>query len=159
MTGSFPKTTAAIENLGRALIELYRDKLAADGNMNSELYSTIRYSVRQGNGGFTITVTLEEYWKYIEYGRKPGKMPPREKILSWIKKKPIMPRSMTLRSGRTVVPSVPQLSFLIARKIGRDGIDPKPYFSQSLDQAKRLYVDAISEALKADIEDMYAKAS
>jgi hypothetical protein len=35
---------------------------------------------------------MEEYWKYLEYGRKSGKMPPIDDILSWINVKKILPR-------------------------------------------------------------------
>lgn len=46
-----------------------------------------------------------------EYGRAPGRMPPRQAIEEWIEAKGIIPKDI----------SVSSLAFLIARKIGQSG--------------------------------------
>lgn len=56
---------------------------------------------------------------YQQYGRKPGGWPPQDAILEWIKVKPIVPYGNI---------SEESLAFLIARKIGKEGIAvPGPY--------------------------------
>lgn len=47
----------------------------------------------------------------LETGRAPGKMPPREPILQWVKSRNIQPQGITQES----------LAFLIQRKIGKEG--------------------------------------
>jgi len=63
--------------------------------------------------GYSITAA-----DYIN-GRGPGKPPPSEAIEAWIKRKGIAAK---LEKGM----SIQSLAYLIARKIGREGWQPKP---------------------------------
>ena len=154
MTASdFKHTIQAIDEFGRVIVDNYKAELEACNYQDGQLYRTLSYSVSTGTGGWVISVSLENYWKYIEYGRRPGKMPPLDVIEKWINVRRIIPHSMTLKSGKTVIPSVKQLSFLIARSIGRRGIQPRPFFKQSFEEAKREFLHIIEEAVLADIKE------
>ena len=154
MTASdFKHTMKALRDFGQKIVDNYRAELEACNYQDGQLYRTLSYSVSTGTGGWVISVSLENYWKYIESGRRPGKMPPVSAIENWIKVKQILPRPLTLKSGKSVVPTIPQLSFLIARKIGRDGIRPRPFFKQSFEEAKREFLHIIEEAILADIKE------
>ena len=154
MTGSdFKHTMKALTEFGQKIVDNYRAELEACNYQDGQLYRTLSYSVKMDNSSWLISISLGEYWKYIEYGRRPGKMPPVSAIENWIKVKQILPRPITLKSGKSVVPTIPQLSFLIARKIGRDGIRPRPFFKQSFEDAKREFLQKIEEAILADIKE------
>lgn len=60
---------------------------------------------------------------------------------------------MTLANGRTVLPTVKQLAFLIARKIGRDGIPPKPYLQESIASCRAEFIAKLKVAIAQDIAD------
>lgn len=149
----FKHTMKALNDFGNFIINNYKSQLEAEQMNNGELYRTISYSVSTGTGGWVISVSLADYWKYVEYGRRPGKMPPVSAIENWINVKQIIPHSMTLKSGKPVIPTIPQLSFLIARSIGRRGIQPRPFFKQSFETAKREFLHIIEEAVLADIKE------
>ena len=149
----FKHTMKALNDFGQKIVDNYKAELEACGYQDGQLYRTLSYSVKMDNSSWLISISLEEYWRYIEYGRRPGKMPPLDVIEKWIKVKQILPRPLTLKSGKSVVPTIPQLSFLIARKIGRDGIQPRPFFKQSFEEAKREYLHIIEEAVLADIKE------
>ena len=154
MTGSdFRHTMKALRDFGQKIVDNYKAELEACGYQDGQLYRTLRYSVKMDNSSWLISISLEEYWRYIEYGRRPGKMPPISAIENWIKVKQILPRPLTLKSGKSVVPTIPQLSFLIARKIGRDGIRPRPFFKQSFEEAKREFLEVIKDAITQDIKE------
>lgn len=154
MTASdFKHTMKALNDFGNFIITNYKSQLEAEQMNNGELYRTISYSVSTGTGGWVISVSLADYWKYIEYGRRPGKMPPLDVIEKWINVRQIIPHSMTLKSGKTVIPSVKQLSFLIARSIGRRGIAPKPLFKNSFEAAKKQFIQVIKDAITQDIKE------
>ena len=154
MTASDLKhTMKALTEFGQKIVDNYKAELEACGYQDGQLYRTLNYSVKMDNSSWLISISLEEYWKYVEYGRRPGKMPPLDVIEKWIKVKQILPRPLTLKSGKSVVPTIPQLSFLIARKIGRDGIRPRPFFKQSFEEAKREFLHIIEEAVLADIKE------
>ena len=149
----FKHTIQVIDEFGRLIVDNYKAELEACGYQDGQLYRTLNYSVSTGTGGWVISVSLENYWKYIEYGRRPGKMPPLDVIEKWINVRRIIPHSMTLKSGKTVIPSVKQLSFLIARSIGQRGIQPRPFFKKSFEEAKREFLHKIEEAIIADIKE------
>ena len=154
MTASdFKHTMKALNDFGNFIITTYKSQLEAEQMNNGELYRTISYSVSTGTGGWVISVSLADYWKYVEYGRRPGKMPPVSAIENWINVKQIIPHSMTLKSGKTVIPTIPQLSFLIARSIGQRGIPPKPLFKNSFEAAKQQFIQVIEDAILADIKE------
>ena len=155
MTASdFKHTMKALNDFGDFIITNYKSQLEAEQMTNGELYRTISYSVSTVNSGWVISVSLADYWKYIENGRRAGaKMPPVSAIENWINVKQIVPHSMTLKSGKTVVPTIPQLSFLIARSIGQRGIPPKPLFKNSFEAAKQQFIQVIKDAITQDIKE------
>lgn len=155
MTASDLKhTMKALNDFGDFIITNYKRQLEAEQMNNGELYKTISYSVSTVNSGWVISVSLADYWKYIENGRRAGaKMPPVSAIENWIKVKQIIPHSMTLKSGKMVIPTIPQLSFLIARSIGRRGIPPKPLFKKSFEAAKKQFIQVIKDAITQDIKE------
>lgn len=98
----------------------------------------LRHYVSNDLGIVADVLVGVDYAAFIEYGTGPlgrqpnalsgplpegyvhgsgGKMPPLKLILEWVKRKGITFGSMTPE----------QTAFLIARKIGRDGIAPKPF--------------------------------
>ena len=107
-----------IQKLADSVGELYRKQLE-DGGVNASS-KPIRTIVEFNGDRLLISFELNDYWKYVEYGRKPGKMPPVDSITDWIKIKRIIPEPI---NGK--IPDTKQLAFLIARKIGRDGVEGK----------------------------------
>lgn len=149
----FKRTNAVLDEFAKTIISEYRSQLEADNNSNGELYNTLSYTVSKGTSGWLVSISLADYWRYVEYGRRPGKMPPVSAIENWIKVKQILPRPLTLKSGKSVVPTIPQLSFLIARKIGIDGTQGKHYFENAFEKVKRDFLTKIAEAVQQDIKE------
>lgn len=149
----YVNTIAVLNEFADTLINEYKDKLASEGWQSGKLYNSIKkVSVKNSKGNFKLTLNLEEYWKYIENGRRAGaKMPPIISIKNWIERKNIIPRPITLKNGKKVLPNINSLSFLIARSISKKGIKPKPFFKTSLQTAKELFIDKIKEALAKDL--------
>lgn len=58
-----------------------------------------------------------KYGFFVEHGRSPGKRPPKNAILEWMKAKGI----------RLPEKQMEQVAFLIARKIGKKGTKPRPF--------------------------------
>lgn len=151
---NFKHTLEVLNQFGEAIIAEYRAELEADQNSNGELYRTLSYKVTTVSGGWTIKLNLAAYWKYLEYGRKPGKMPPVSAIKNWIEVKHIVPRPLQLKPGKSRVPTINQLSYLIARKIGRDGTKGKHTFESSFDKVKSAFYTKIEQAIQEDIKEV-----
>lgn len=97
-----------------------------------------------------VVLNLEDYWQIIENGRRPGKrFPPLDDIRHWIQIKPIMPREDN--TGK--IPTEDQLTFLIGRKIARDGTEPKPFVSDSVEEMLQSFYLDIQSELESDLAD------
>ena len=125
---------------------LIRDDKKASGNLISSLKPV---SIQFKNNKYEADISIASYWKYVEYGRRPGRFPPINKILDWIKIKPVIPRPM----NGLKPPTEPQLAFLIARKIARDGIKAGNQFKEALDLTWAKHYNDISNAISLDLQN------
>lgn len=87
--------------------EIVKNLAADNSNASRTLTNSVEYEYGIDDGRYWIDITMEDYWKYVNDGRKPGKMPPVEKIKEWIIIKPIKPN----------LPSVKSLAFWIRGSI------------------------------------------
>lgn len=111
----------AITNIVDRMLDLYKNKLV-DNNINASntLHDNASTVIEVNGLTLSVSFNLEDYWKYVEYGRRPGKRPPLDAIEQWIKVKPVVPKPI---NGK--IPSTRQLAFLISRKIGWEGTKAK----------------------------------
>lgn len=96
-----------------------------------------------------VTVELEDYWYYVENGRKAGKMPPIQPIIQWIENKPVPPKVEGL--------TVKQQAYAIARGIQKNGTKPRPFFNKAVEQTWKQFKDEIAEAVQTDVNDYIEK--
>lgn len=108
-----------IENIVAKFAEAYKQQLISDGKKaTGNLINSVRGYVEYKGTILSVVIDVADYWRYVEYGRKPGKFPPIDKIRQWIKVKPVLPRPG--KNGK--LPTENQLAFLISRKIAKKGI-------------------------------------
>lgn len=132
-TLTFPNLEKAINDFISDFINTYkglliRDNKKATGNLIRSIQPIeIQFETNKCSG----SISLAHYWKYVEYGRRPGKFPPPNKILDWIKIKPVIPRPV-------------------------NGIEAGNQFKEALDlcwaKNKNMISDAISIDLQANID-------
>lgn len=123
---------------------LIRDNKKATGKL---IKSIKPIEIYNKNGDIIGEIMVADYWKYVEYGRKPGKWPPYSKILDWVKVKPVLPRPIN-----GVKPSREQLAFLIQRKIGMEGIEPGNQYEEALNLVWQEYQQRIEQAINIDLD-------
>ena len=143
-----------LEQYGNIVIDNYR-RLSYQGDSvaSGRLVNSLGSFVVSGEGTYELYLRLEDYWKYVEYGRGPGKFPPLEKIKEWIDVKPVIP---TVYNGK--LPTVDQLAYLIGRKIATEGIQPKNYLQNTLDELDlKPLEDAITRSLENKFDNIAIK--
>lgn len=134
-----------IEQIADKILEIYHKQLKAFKLDNSGLAKTADVEVNMNGTRLVISMKMEDYWKYVEYGRRPmQKFPPPDVIKDWITVKKIVPRPV---NGK--VPSTNQLAYLIGRKIARDGIPARKVLTQTVyDPEFEVVISAIREEIK-----------
>lgn len=150
-----------LEQYAERLIAQYRQNLTDDGsNASYELARTLSYRVAVGTSHFTVIISLQDYWKYLENGRRPygaqvsdiahapraTKFPPLDAIAKWIQVKPVVPQ---VRNGKA--PSVRSLAYLIARSIAVRGIKPRKGFQRAYEATIEGLRTALATAVATDI--------
>lgn len=120
-----------LQQYGNQIIDSYRRKLYEGGsNATGLLGNSLTTQVNAEDGIYEVTLQIQDYWKYLEYGRLPGTFPNIDAIKKWIQVKPVIP---TVQSNGKI-PTLSQLTYLISRKIARDGIEPRYYLNNTLDE-------------------------
>lgn len=108
---------SAIEKVANDFVAAYRQQVIGSGHFASgRLNDSLSTKVWLHDDSVTVTIDGEAYAKYLNNGTRPH-FPPVDKILEWIRVKPVLPRPM----GNGKLPTERQLAFLIARKISEDG--------------------------------------
>lgn len=152
---TFPNLEKALNDFISDFINTYkglliRDNKKATGDLIRSIKPIeIEFSNNKMSGSISLASYWASYWKYVEYGRRPGKFPPPNKILDWVKIKPVIPRPVN-----GIKPTEKQLAFLISRKIARDGIKPGNQLEEALNLSWAKNKDNISNAISADLQEM-----
>lgn len=147
-------TEQTLTRWAEAFRERYRDNnIQAGYDQARPLQTDIRFHVLNDGGNFEIDFELPEYWYYAEHGRGPGKMPPKGSLLQWMQFKRILPSPVTLASGKTTLPSMDSLEFLIRRKIGKYGTEGRHTWKLTERQMRDQLINDVKEALTKDFTE------
>lgn len=119
---------------------------------SGKLSKSIKGIVKQSGKWVTISIQMEDYWRYVEDGTKPH-FPPIDAIKKWISVKPVLPRP--LKNGK--LPTTNQLAYLIGRKIAKKGTLPQPFLKPTLtdfDLVGKVYNEVVNLINKQIIEEI-----
>lgn len=137
--------TAVLERFAEAFIKNAQQNLDKnDSNASGALQRSMdKDKIVIDDRMMKVTISLEDYWYYLEHGRKAGKMPPIQPIIEWIENKPVPPKVQGL--------TVKQQAFAIAKSIKKNGTKPKPFFNSAKQMTWKMFKDEIVEAVDMDI--------
>lgn len=152
---AFENTIEALQRYGQAFVNQYKANLELSGRRASgKLLESINTTVTIGNNNIQLILNMADYAQWIEEGRPAtsggGDGSLYDKILEWIKVKPVLPRE---RNGK--LPTEKQLAYLITRKIHREGYSGSHDIVKTKFQLENVYKLIIKEALKKDFINEY----
>ena len=134
-----------VQNWGNELSENLRNTLRKNKtNASSVLSQSIGSIAKPKKDGFRLTVEMEDYYKYVEEGRRAGKRPPIQNIYEWIQNKKsvqtLISRSTDKRKATR------SLAYVIARKIAKHGTKAQPFIRQNVNEKSlKVLSDRIGE--------------
>lgn len=141
---------SVLEEYGNDVRNLYQDNLIRNNRIASgDLLNSVEYNVVQNGMEYEVTLTLADYWKYIEEGTLPH-FPPIDKILQWVQIKPVIPRPD--KNGN--IPTPRSLAYLISRKIAKHGTQGTHDLQSAIDVMNAKYRDKLIIALHDDCEQI-----
>ena len=87
--------------------------------------------------GFFSSDSDKGYASYVEYGRKPGKMPPPDILEAWAYKK----FRLSHKDARS-------MAWALAHSIAKKGTKARPYFEPAVESGWRKMIDKIAKIVK-----------
>jgi hypothetical protein len=161
---SAPNFFAVVNDMAKRFVELmqsdYRMKRKVGKNFTNAVASgtlekSLKYRLQIKGQNINVSVYAKgkasQYFLARENGRKPGKQPPVDAILEWMRIKPIKLRDK--ESGKFKKPTEAlkrQVAFLIARKIGREGIKGWKAFDYAMENIWDEYESKVVAAYQKD---------
>ena len=125
----------------------YQTELRNQGISATGALANVDFEVTIGENSYGISLILQDYWKNVEYGRRPGKFPNLTKLQEWIQVRQILPRPMA--NGK--LPTEKQLTFMIGNSIKEKGIQPKPALANAL-KKNETHLNKIKEAVGKSLD-------
>lgn len=133
-----------LDEFGQKLVNDLKSSLSAKGKkVTGNLFNSIQVKVNMMGDTYNIELNMADYWEYVDKGRKPGKQPPVNSILKWVRSKP---------SFGGVGKRPESVAFGIAKNIGKFGIKPSNFYSDVINDGRLLKLeDDIAEAVKNNL--------
>ena len=130
--------TRIIQNWGNELIkQLQNNLLKNKSNASSSLSQSITPEITQPATGYNLSIMMQDYWFYVENGRKPtqggGSGELYKNIYEWIQNKRDLQVNVISKSPDRIA-ATKSLAYVITRKIHREGTKARPFVSPALKQ-------------------------
>lgn len=130
--------TRIIQNWGNELIkQLQNNLLKNKSNASSSLSQSITPEITQPATGYNLSIMMQDYWFYVENGRKPtqggGNGQLYKNIYEWIQNKSDIQSKIISKSPDRIA-ATKSLAYVITRKIHREGTKARPFASPALKQ-------------------------
>lgn len=149
----FTELHKVLTEYGNDVAAHYKDALSNNDHVASKtLINSIKTAVVVGDQAYEVTMTLADYWKYVENDTRPH-FPPPSALMKWIEVKPVIPRP--LANGK--LPTTKQLAYLIGRKIATVGTTGTHDLEKSKGDVFKWYQERLSAALGHDVSNYIRK--
>lgn len=150
ITLTMPHLEAVLHDYADEVRRLYQENLVKSDRLASEeLYNSVETDVLIEDTVYRVTLTLADYWKYVEDDTRPH-WPPVDALIKWIAVKPVIPRP----DSRGRIPTPRSLAYLIGRKIAEKGTKGSHDLRDTLTEVNAHYAQLITAALAQDVEDI-----
>lgn len=135
------RTTEVLERYAEVFIEEARAKLRTNDSLASQnLYNNMTPLIEIDDEELRVSLYLEDYWIYLENGRKAGKLPPFPKIRDWVEIK-------NIDFGK----GYDSAAWAITKSIGENGTKPHPFLQPTKDSVNVQFENELVYAVQEDI--------
>ena len=181
MLNKFKNTKAYLDNYSKELVKLLKIEIgrnrtrsySSGRSYNSPIDNTgsLRESIeslaKESANGFGFNIMANECGLAVDKGTKQGQPPVYkpttniQDLMQWIRSKPVRIRDSKGRFVQATDYRVRGLAFVIARKIGRDGIEATGFIqdaiNQSMEKLNKLG-EVVSQDVSLNLDDILIKS-
>lgn len=126
-----------------------------------QLFQSVKAQTKIYGQKVVMEVSMLEYWKYVEEGRRKGaKMPPIDAMLNFIRDRGIKvtDKKAPKKSKQTLEKKRRSLAFVLGRSISKKGITPTHFLKEALeggvvDDFKRELFKSLGREIQIEISN------
>ena len=138
-----------LEQLGKEFIDELKKELISKGkSATGDLINSLSYKVNLIGEDYYIEIMANDYLKYVDKGRRPGKQPPVNKIIPWVEARGI---KFTGKGGKILASK--STAYVISKSIGEKGV--KGIFV--IDKVRQLVFDRYEQKIKIALKEDYSE--
>ena len=146
-------TRLALNKFGKYLVAESRKNLTRKKkNVTGSLYKSLRYEVAVNPNSISFDFLMNEYWEWVDKGRKAGKFPPFQNILDWVKARRFQFRELEGKN-KGKFKSYEQTARAVWFKIKNKGIEPTDFYTRPFNLGYAKLPNELVEAYGLDVED------
>jgi len=117
-----------------------------------DLYNSIQVTFDSSSD--QIVISMLDYWKYVNDGRKPGKYVPIKPLMRWIRAKGF---NKSKSSGKFQKFDIKGMAFAVSKNIQKFGIAPTNFYDDAFGEFEKMFKDEALQALGIDMVNFYNK--
>lgn len=143
------KLRETLNNFADYFIQSARNNLS-DNNTNASfaLYNSFEKIIEIGDDWFSVKISLEDYWRYVEEGTGPAHVPD-ARAQYWPKIQPLI----DWVQHKEGLPQVEGFAYAVRGKIHKEGTEPQPFFEPAKQDAIARFELAIDLAIAEDVDN------
>lgn len=154
---NFPTLFNILNQYREEFVRVLKQRLEQAGRKASgNLLNSINTNIKTNGSEIAIYLISLDYLKQTTDGRPPtrnsGDGTVQKKIFDWLQHKNILPRPMQDKNGKTYLPTQKQLSYLIARKIHKEGFTGDNILDGVIQELNNKYISLLNKALEEDFK-------
>jgi hypothetical protein len=116
------------------------------------LYKSIK--VEYSTDSNEIVVSMADYWRFVNEGRKPGKYVPIKPLMAWIRAKGFNKNKTT---GKFEKFNIKGMAFGVSKNIFKFGIAPTYFYDEAFQIFETAFEDDAIRALGIDVANFFDK--
>jgi hypothetical protein len=116
------------------------------------LYNSIKVNFSQQTN--EIVVTMADYWKNVNDGRRPGKYVPIRVLMQWIRTKGF---NKNKKTGKFEKFNIKGMAFAVSKSIQKFGIQPTYFYDKAFTKFEKVFEEDAYVALGIDIETFFER--
>jgi hypothetical protein len=116
------------------------------------LYNSIKVEFNEDQD--EIVVSMADYWRFVNDGRKPGKYVPIKPLMAWIRTKGFNKNKET---GKFEKFSIKGMAYGVSKNIYKFGIAPTYFYDNAFNKFITVFEDESVKALGIDIGNFFEK--
>ncbi len=154
----FPTAYFTMDRYGESVVNEMKTRLINAGKKaTGDLIKSLDWDIEIDEDAFLLEFDMLDYGVYVDEGRKPGKFPPINAIMKWVKVKKIGNFFYGKGSKKKKELDQKQIAFVIARSIAKNGIPPTRFYTLSTTRRVDKFEADFQKALEKDVETYFNK--